>query len=49
MLNVGVVAVVAPFDHTPHRGCPAGLDGPHQTELVQRQIVGLPVGGAVES
>src|SRR5215469_3277000 len=35
VLNVGVLAVVAPFDHTAQRGGTAGFDGLHQTELMQ--------------
>ncbi len=42
-----VLAVVAPFDSTAqHRGA-AGLDSLHQAMLMQRQRVGLPIGGAV--
>ena len=44
-----ILAVVAPFDHTAQGRSPAGLDGLHQTMLMQGQRVSLPVGGAVLS
>ena len=46
---MGVLAVVAPFDHTAQRGCTAILDGLHQTVLMHRQRVRLPVSRAVFS
>jgi hypothetical protein len=49
VLDVGVLAVVAPFDHTAQRGCAAVFDGLHQTMLMPGQIMRLPVSGAVES
>src|SRR5437899_11533795 len=47
--GVRVVAVVAPFDNAAQRRSAAGLDGLHQAMLMQRQRVGLSVGGAVLS
>jgi len=47
VLNVGVLAVVAPFDSTAQRGRAASLNGLHQAMLVQGQWMSLPVGGAV--
>jgi len=44
---VRVVAVVAPFDNAAQHRSAAGLDGLHQAMLMQRQRVGLSVGGAV--
>src|SRR5260370_42634441 len=47
--GVRVVSVVAPFDNGAQRRSAAGLDGLHQAMLMQRQRVGLSVGGAVLS
>ena len=44
-----VLAVAAPFDNASQRRRPASLDGLHQAMLMQRQRVGLPVGGAMLS
>ena len=49
VLNVGVLAVVAPFDAAAQHGRTAGFDGLHQTVLMQRQRMGLPVRWAVLS
>jgi hypothetical protein len=47
--NVGVSAVVAPFDGTAQHGSTAGLDGGHQSMLMERQRMRLPVSRAVLS
>ena len=47
--GVRVLAVAAPFDNASQRRRPASLDGLHQAMLMQRQRVGLPVGGTVLS
>jgi hypothetical protein len=49
VLNVGVLAVVAPFDAAAQHRRTAGFDGLHQAVLMQGQIVGLPVRWAVLS
>ena len=49
IVDVRVLAVVAPFDDAAQRRSAAGLDGLHQAVLMQGQGVGLPVGGAVLS
>src|SRR5947208_7611001 len=47
--DVRELAVVAPFDDAAQSRRAAGLDGLHQTMLMQGQRVSLPVGGAVLS
>ena len=47
--DVGVLAVVAPFDHAAQHLRAAGFDGLHQAMLIQGQRMCLPVGGAVLS
>ena len=49
VLDVGVLAVVAPFDAAAQHRRTAGFDGLHQAVLMQGQIVGLPVRWAVLS
>src|ERR1700688_2666855 len=49
VVDVFVMAMVAPFDDTAQPGCPAGFDRLHQTMLMQGQSVGLPVGRAVDA
>ena len=49
VLDVRVLAVVAPFDDAAQRRRAAGFDGLHQAVLMRRQRVSLPVGGAVLS
>ena len=47
--GMGELAVVAPFDGAAQQRRTAGLDGLHQTVLMQGQGMRLPVGGAVLS
>src|SRR5208337_341155 len=47
VLNVGEVAVVAPFDGAAQDGGAAGFNGPHQTMLMQGQGMGLAESGTV--
>src|SRR5258708_23255977 len=49
ILNVGVLALAAAFDHTAQSGSTAVFDSLHQPLLLPRQIVRLPVSGAMES
>jgi hypothetical protein len=49
ILNVCVLALAAPFDHTAQGGSTAVFDSLHQPLLLQRQPVRLPVSGPVES
>ena len=44
-----VTAVAAPFDGAAEQGRAAGFNGLHQTMLLQRQGMGLPVSRAVLS
>src|SRR2546429_9883544 len=46
IVDVRVLAVAAPFDSAAHDRRATGLDGLHQTMLMQGQRVGPPVGGA---
>ena len=47
--GMGILALVAPFDHTAQQRSAAAFDGLHDTVVMQGQRVGLPVGGAVLS